>query len=338
MALGSDGGGSIRIPSSYCSVFGLKPTHSRLTTWPGANHSPTCGVNGPLAIDMKSLATIYHTISEPHPSTQFPPLRLQPSPPISKVLGVYDAWFSRAEPGVQSLVRGLLDKLVAEHGYQVVPITIPFVAEGQMAHALTVLTDGSTLLNDTKDITAANKILLSLGRTTPATDYLLAQKLRGMLMQHLAYLWQQYPGMLIITPTTACPGAPIRGGSAELSYGVNDANYTLQSMEYVWLANFCGLPALSVPAGYVIPEGSNNAGAVADHDLEGKVPVGLMATGEWCGENSLLRFGFDAETAGNDRRSKPPVWEDIIARSKVEARANSTTVNPSSMQEPLIEL
>ncbi|KAM0563092.1 hypothetical protein ACHAPJ_001939 [Fusarium lateritium] len=327
LALGSDGGGSIRIPGSFCSVFGLKPTHARLTSWPGANHSPTCAVQGPLAIDMPSLVAAYEAIAEPHHSTQFPPLALQPSPPVTKILGIFDAWISRAKPGVQSLVRGLVDSLAAKHGYTIVPIEIPFPAEGQMAHALTVLTDASTLLFDTTGITPANKILLALGRTTPATDYLLAQKLRGMLMQHLAYLWKTYPGMLIITPTTACAGSPIRGGKSELSYGVNDGNYTLESMEYVWLANFCGLPALTVPAGYVIPEGSNRAGDIADKNTEGMVPVGLMATGEWCSEDALLQFGFDAEAAGQDIRCKPPIWEDVISRAQTQARAARSMVN-----------
>ncbi|KAM0493655.1 hypothetical protein ACHAP8_009099 [Fusarium lateritium] len=319
LALGSDGGGSIRIPGSFCSVFGLKPTHERLTSWPGANHSPTCAVQGPLAIDMHSLVAAYEAIAEPHPSTQFPPLRLQPSPPITKVLGIFDAWISRAQPGVQSLVRGLVESLAAKHGYTLVPIDIPFPAEGQMAHALTVLTDASTLLPDTSGITAANRILLALGRTTPSTDYLLAQKLRGMLMKHLAHLWKTYPGMMIVTPTTACAGAPIRGGKSEMSYGVNDGNYTLQSMEYVWLANFCGLPAITVPAGYVIPEGTKDAGEVAEKEVDGKIPVGLMATGEWCSEDALLQFGFDAEAAGQNIRCKPPVWEDMISRAREKA-------------------
>ncbi|KAG8667742.1 hypothetical protein FPOAC2_12931 [Fusarium poae] len=319
LALGSDGGGSIRIPGSFCSVFGLKPTHNRLTSWPGANHSPTCAVQGPLAVDMPSLVAAYEAIAEPHPSTQFPPLRLQPSPPVTKVLGIFDAWISRAQPGVQSLVRGLVESLAAKHGYTLVPIDIPFPAEGQMAHALTVLTDASTLLPDTTGITAANKILLALGRTTPSTDYLLAQKLRGMLMKHLAHLWKTYPGMMIITPTTACAGAPIRGGKFELSYGVNDGNYTLQSMEYVWLANFCGLPAITVPAGYVIAEGAKDAGEVAEKETETKIPVGLMATGEWCSEDALLQFGFDAEAAGQNIRCKPPIWEDMITRAREKA-------------------
>lgn len=276
---------------------------------------------------MQSLVAAYEVVAEPHPSTRYPPLVLQPSPPVTKTLGIYEAWFSRSHPAVKTLVRSLVDKLVSDHGYVVVPIEIPLVAEGQMAHALTVLTDAATLLDDKTGITAANRVLLSLGSTTPATDYLLAQKLRGMLMQHLAYLWEQHPGMIIITPTTACAGWGIHGGSSELTHGLNDGNQTLESMEYVWLANFCGLPSLTAPAGYVIPKGSDGAGEVADKDTPGMIPVGLMATGEWCSEESLLQFGFDVERAGSERRCKPSSWEDIISKAREEAGTNEAAEN-----------
>lgn len=319
IALGSDGGGSIRIPSSFCSIFGLKPSHSRVSCYPGANHAPTCAVQGPLAADMTSLKALYKVLAEPHKSTQFPPLVLQPKPVVSKVLGIYQQWFSRAEPGVQTLTRSLIQRLCTDHGYKVVDIEIPFVEEGQVAHALTVLTDAATLVPETNNLTAANKILLALGRTTPSTDYLLCQKLRGLLMRHLAYLWKTYPGMMIVTPTTACAGWPILGGASELKYGLNDGNRTMESMAYVWLANFCGLPAITVPAGYVVPEGEKRAGDVADQYTLGKVPVGLMATGEWCSEEALLEFGSDAEVAGSSVRCRPPIWEDVLSLAKREA-------------------
>ncbi|KAF7562837.1 hypothetical protein G7046_g1283 [Stylonectria norvegica] len=330
IALGSDGGGSIRIPASYCSVFGLKPTHARLSSFPSPNHSPTCAVQGPLASDMLSLTALYEFLIDPHPSTQFPPLILEPSLPITKVLGIHEKWFSHADLGVQTLVRGLVDTLSAKYGYTIVEIDIPFTAEGQTAHALTVLTDGATLLEKTDNITPANKILLSLGRVTPSTDYLLAQKLRGLLMQHLAYLWQKYPGMMIITPTTACAGAPILRGAGEMKHGISDGNRTLKSMEYVWLANFCGLPALTVPAGYLVPEGQVNSGDIADHDTIGKIPVGLMATGEWCSEKALLKFGVDAEAAGADLRCRPPIWEDVISMAQREAKASQVVTSEAT--------
>ncbi|KAH8887557.1 amidase signature enzyme [Thozetella sp. PMI_491] len=316
IALGSDGGGSIRIPSAMCGVFGLKPTHGRISLKPGQNHAATCGVLGPIAADIKSLATVYSVIGEPHPTSPFPPIgRLDLAPPSEKLLGIPEAWLARATPAIQDLCRGMIDRLVKEKGYSTVPIDIPFLSEGQTAHALTVLCDGATLLPDTSNLTNANKIMLALGRAAPATDLVLAQKLRRLLMQHLSWLWHEHPGMMIITPTIACAGWPIRSQS-ELRYGVSDGDMTLKTMEYVWLGNFCGLPSISLPVGFVAPTGHPKAGQIAEIDTEGKIPVGLMATGEWCQEELLLQFGYEVEQIGGDKRARPPVWVDVVAEAK----------------------
>ena len=111
------------------------------------------------------------------PDTAFPapgPLVLNPSTCGKKYLGVSETWFSRASPDVQRLCRSLLDKLVSVHDYTIVPIEIPFLVEGQNAHAMTILNDAAAVLTETSNFSAANRILLALGRATPATDYLLA--------------------------------------------------------------------------------------------------------------------------------------------------------------------
>ena len=328
--LGSDGGGSIRIPAAFCSVFGLKPTLGRVSFFPLQNHSNTAAVNGPIAADMRSLAALYAIMKDPDPRSLFPrdsrgSTNLSCDDPTRvKLLGIPEAWILRSTPAIQRLCREMIDWLVEHKGYKTVPINIPFVFEGQIAHALTLLTDGATLLPDTKGLSPANKILLALGRTTPASDYQLAQKLRRVLMQHLAWLWSQHPGMIIMTPTTACAGWPIRD-EAELRFGISDGDQTMKSMEYVWMANFCGVPSISVPAGFVVPDGAPNQGEVADLDTPGKVPVGLMGMGEWCEEEALLKFGVDAEQAGWSlgKRAKAESWVDIASIAREAGRRGS---------------
>ncbi|KAI0450806.1 amidase signature domain-containing protein [Xylaria acuta] len=321
IAMGSDAGGSIRIPSSFCSVYGLKPTHNRLTYLPAVNHASSCAVQGPIAADIDSLAAVFEVVSQPHPSTGFPKTSystlVNSKSDRPRVIGVPEAWFNRASPAVQSLCRQMIERLVAEKNYKVVSIEIPFVKEGQKAHALTMLTHAATAAPVDSGISSTIRILLALGRTTRATDLLLAQKLRHVLMQHLSWLWQTYPGMVLITPTTQCAGWPIRS-PAELRHGVSDGDRTQETMTYVWLANFCGIPSVSVPAGFVVPEGQPDQGAVADVETPGKVPVGLMAMGEWASESALLQFAADAQDLCRGQECRPPNWVDVIELARRE--------------------
>ncbi|MCJ1392498.1 hypothetical protein MMC18_005366 [Xylographa bjoerkii] len=328
IALGSDGGGSIRIPASFCSVYGIKPSHGRISYKPGINHYDTCSVNGPLAADIASLWAVYSIIGAPNPACPSSSLFAAPLPPrltsssggkqTGGLLGIPQAWFSRSTPTIQRLCHSILDRVVALHNYTIIPITIPFLPEGQTAHAMTMLCHAATAIPDTRNLTAANKILISLGMVTPSTDFFLAQKLRQLLMQHLADLWRKHPGMIIVTPTTPCAGWHIADPEVDLKYGISDADQTLKTMEYVWLANFVGLPSLTIPVGFVRPEGEQGEGEEADDDTDGKVPVGLMGTGEWGSEEHLLQWGAEIEAAGADRRSRPPIWFDVVAGAKQE--------------------
>ena len=77
-------------------------------------------------------------------------------------------------------------------------------------------------------------------------------------------------------------------------------------MEFVWSANFTGLPAISVPVGYVEPAKG-----------EGKIPVGLMGMGEWGSEDTLIGWGYDCETWLNSKeldggRRRPENWVDVL--------------------------
>ena len=155
-------------------------------------------MNAVLAADIISLTAFYRIIRAPGPACStslFPPLPSLPFPPPSpdlssngRFLGIPESWFSRSTPAIQRLCHSPIDRLVSTYHYKLVPISIPVLPEDQSAHAMTVLSDAATALPSTHNLTAANKILIALGTVTPSTDYILAQKLRHLLMQHLSYL------------------------------------------------------------------------------------------------------------------------------------------------------
>ena len=336
IALGGDGGGSIRVPAAFCSTFGLKPSHARLSHKPGLNHANTSGVNAPMAADIISLTAFYRVIGAPDPACSaaslFPNLTpLAFPPPLGnqfgngKPLGISEAWLARATPAIKNHCRSLLQRLVSTYNYSLVSIKIPFISEGQSAHSMIVLSDAATAITSTRNLTASNKILVALGSVTPSTDYVLAQKLRQLLMQHLAYLWKQHPGMIIVTPTTPCAGWRIGRPKVDLKGGMSDGDTTQSTMEYAWMANFLGVPALSVPAGFVGAEGSKNAGKETME--EGSLPVGLMGMGEWGKEESLLEWGAHAEVLGEDRRRRPGIWVDVVERARAVMRQHEDGEN-----------
>lgn len=301
VALGADGGGSIRIPSAYCGIFGLKPSHGRVSGSPTLSLAFSCGVLGPMASCMADLEIAYSVMAQPDPgnptSSAFPnPLAKVPSADRTEhgVIGIFQPWIDTADAPVKTACQKALDQYRA-HGYDFVDIDLPLLEQGQLAHAITILSEFSaTFYPDIGDLSPANQILLSVGHQTPAQDFLLAQKMRHLLMKHLASLFKKHPGLLIVSPTTPNLGWPIVGGSSELKYGCNDANISVRSMLYIWLANFTGCPAITIPVGSAEPTIG-----------KGMVPIGLTAMAEWGDEDGLIAWGKIGERWAQQSRTLP---------------------------------
>lgn len=326
VTLGADGGGSIRNPSAYCGIFGLKPSHNRVSGSPTTGLAPSCGVLGPMASSMADLEYAYRIMAIPNPSDSISSMLPVPVPKDArqeKVIGIYKPWFDLADPSVLNACHAAISHYQS-FGYKVIDITIPYLSEGQLAQAVTILSEISAGVPSVSGLTSANKILISVGKQTPASDFLLAQKMRNMLMQHLAFLFEQHPGLLIVTPTTPNAGWHISGGAADLKNGVSDANMSVRTMTYVWLANFSGCPAISIPVGRVDAK-----------EGKGKIPVGLMAMGEWGAEDSLFEWGRVGEQwaweGGEDRMGKPENWVDVMELA--EDRQNEGKVEIERVQK-----
>jgi len=98
-------------------------------------------------------------------------------------------------------------------------------------------------------------------------------------MQHLSFLFEKYPGLVIATPTVPIPGWKIEH-QADLTNGLSDANTSIRCMEYAYLANFTGCPAISFPMGYF--DGT-------------QVPASIMGMSEWGSEETLIEWARDGE-------------------------------------------
>ncbi|RAH75828.1 putative N-acylethanolamine amidohydrolase [Aspergillus japonicus CBS 114.51] len=339
IALGADGGGSIRIPSSFCGIWGLKATHGRISGAPTVSLAPTVGVYGPMASSLDDLALAYRIMATPAPAAQdptssafppplstLPPPTLPPtlpSPPSTtpaqtpRTIGLIPAWLDRAHPTVRTVFNQALAHLTTSQKTK--DLEIPYLPEGQRAHVLTIMAEIASGLHPAQisQLTAPNKVLVSMGMyQITGQDFLAAQRLRHCLMAHLAHLFRQHPGLIICSPTTPIPGWRIHG-PADLTRGLSDGAASVRNMEYVWLANFTGCPAISCPVGWVDAEGGG-----------GKVPVGLMAMAEWGKEEELIAFARELEGAleaaadgeGQGGIQVPSgegaLWEDIIELAK----------------------
>jgi Asp-tRNA(Asn)/Glu-tRNA(Gln) amidotransferase A subunit family amidase len=263
-------------------------------------------VRGPLAASMADLELSYRVMARPDPS-HFPSSHFRAprthNGPRNKILGIYKPWFDLADPPVQEACYTALQYFESELGYKVIDISIPLLQQGKLSQAMTILTENVDLKNSVWKLNPPAKILMSVARQTPSIDFLLAQRVRNALMEHLAYLFQKHPGLIIVTPTTPNVGCPVE--DADAAYGMSNANYTLRSMEYAWMANLVGIPAIQFPVGYV--DGVKG---------KGKMPVGMQGQSEWCSEDELIEFGFDGERWLHEGlrggRLMPEGWVDVL--------------------------
>lgn len=242
-------------------------------------------------------------------------LSVPPSPTAKKTIGIYQDWIDQASPAVLEATKRAISYFTDKLGYKVVNITIPYVEEAQYAHSAWALTEAydhaqSRAVDPTnplKNLNNCNQLLITVGAVTSGVDMIKYGQLRGLIMEHLAFLWKKHPGMLILTPTNPDAGWLIHPG--DQAYGFSDGNVTIRNMMYIWLANSTGCPAVSAPVGYADAEQG-----------EGKLPVGLMAMGEWGAEEQLLAWAKEAETYLNSAweggRNKPTEWADVVEIAK----------------------
>ncbi|XP_065869684.1 fatty acid amide hydrolase [Euphorbia lathyris] len=309
-ALGTDGGGSVRIPSSLCGVVGLKSTYGRTDMGGSLCGCGTVEVIGPIASSVEDVMLVYSAMLGSSPEDR---ISIKPSPPClpslssyenmdilgSLRLGKYTTWFNDVHStDISNACEDILNLLLKTHGCQIEEIVIPELEEMRLAHVVSigseVLCSLNHDLNDGKGarLTYDTRTSVALFQSFSAADYVAAQCIRRRLMYHFMEIFKKVD--VIVTPTTGMT-APIIPPTA-LKYGETDMQVTAYLMRFVISANLLGLPAISIPVGY---------------DKQG-LPIGLQLIGRPWGEATLLRLASAVEELHGKPKKQPASFYDVL--------------------------
>ncbi len=294
LATGSDLGGSLRNPASFCSIVGFRPSPGRVAggsagpgaTPPGSAGMPTqtFGVVGPMARNVPDLAMLLDAMSGVHPSD-----------PMSMPREVH-SYSSAVEAALQSEQHPLRVAFSPDFGVTPVNPEVAAIAEKaarrledmgctveyahpdfsdmeeifQVNRAMLFYVAKKQLLETQRDLLKPELIWnLEKAREVTMDDIERVESARGAYIQRAADFFQHYD--LLLSPATIVPPYPAEQRFVESCEGVVFDNY-IQWCSIAYAITITGFPAMSVPAGFTQDE----------------LPVGLQMVGGPRGEAKLL--------------------------------------------------
>jgi aspartyl-tRNA(Asn)/glutamyl-tRNA(Gln) amidotransferase subunit A len=292
-SLGSDTGGSIRVPASLCGVVGLKPTHGRVSLRGAIPLSWNLDHAGPMARTVMDVAMLLQVIAGY--DAQDPYCEDIPVDDYLKDIhrGVKgwrialaeDEYFNRTQPEVLQAVK-LAAQTFEALGAQVEATPFPDIYQAALANGMMVTSDAaafheSRLLEKPGDFGADVLQRLQNGAALPLKEYIQARYTQTLLRRQFAHFFESYD--LLLMPTTPVVAPPIEGPDAvELARLLT---------RYTAPFNLTGLPALSLPCGFT------NEG----------LPIGLQIIARHWGEAQLLQAGFAYEQATHWHNRRPVI-------------------------------
>jgi AtzE family amidohydrolase len=285
VCLGSDTNGSIRVPASFCGVFGLKPTYGRLSRAGVALFSPSLDHVGPLARSVRDLACAFDALQGHDPDD--PVSSARAPEPVSPQLAagaaglrvaVADGHFAAAaEPEALAAVADVAGALGARRR-----VSLPEVARARAAASLITASDGATLhLADLRsrprDFDPRTRDRFLAGALVPAAAYVQAQRFRRWFRDRVRDVFRDTD--VVITPTVPFVAPLLDQEHAR----IDGTDIPVRSHIGVFTQpfSFIGLPALSAPV--VRP---------------GRLPLGVQLVGAPYREAEILRVAATLEAAG----------------------------------------
>ena len=290
-AIGTDTGGSIRVPASFCGIAGLKPTRGRASVYGVYPLGYTLDHVGPMARHVVDVGLLYQMISGFDPKDEFSEdhpvgeIALKKSLKGLRVGVPANYFFDTLQPQVETLVRKAVG-VMEELGAEAVPVTVPGIAEVTAANLTLLAVEAFTVHQEhmasrSGDIGADVRKRLEGGREISGVDYVKAHLTRMRVRRELQELFGEVS--VILTPTTPLTAFPLSGAASQALSQNDDKTVKLRAASTQFLRGFnaTGHPALSVCCGF---------------DSEG-LPAGLQIVGGLWDEATVLHVGYAYEQA-----------------------------------------
>ncbi|XP_038989834.1 uncharacterized protein LOC103701393 [Phoenix dactylifera] len=307
VALGVDGGGSVRMPAALCGVVGFKATSGRLSNSGTLPLNWTVGMPGILAATVEDALIVYAAISGNlsghqaplQPKLSFPLLTSTQS--ITNIkLAKYGEWFNDCTSEIRNCCDQALQMLCKHYGWKTLAVTVPEIEEMRLAHYITIGSECTASLAphleklNFAEIGWDARIALRVYRSFSSKDYLNAQRIRNRQMYFHKKIFERAD--VIVTPTTGVTAYPLLSdalNSGELDY-INGAALVRFSIA----GNFLGLPTITTMVGYD----------------KGGMPIGLQFIGRPWSEATLLHLAFAMEALCIGSYRKPKVFYDLLKK------------------------
>jgi amidase len=296
LAHGTDGGGSIRIPSSCCGLFGLKPSRGRVSPAPYGDGSFALGQSGPIAWTVRDAAAFLDVVAgyEPGDAAWLP----GPERPFADEVGAPPgrlriAW--TVEPAIPQEVEGPCAQaardaaaLLEELGHEVVEATPPWRDEGLLDRFSYLWRMGPALYGvDPAALEPLNRMLAERALETTAVEYATAVIALQRYVRRVASFWQDVD--IVLTPTLAKLPVPI-GWVFEPDDPWEQFLRGGEFTPFTPVVNVTGQPAASVPFA----------------EAEG-LPVGVQLIARAGAEATLIRLAAQLEEARPWVDRRPPL-------------------------------
>ncbi len=283
LAAGNDGGGSIRIPSSCCGVFGIKPQLGRVPRYPIFHGAEILTHEGPITRTVRDAALMLDVMAGPHWGDVYS----IPAPGISfekslqfGVEGMRIAWsrdlgYAEVDPEVCDICERAAEQF-SRMGAEVEEAH-PGFDNPEAYHAVLYVVDHLAVLSSfgppdqiASELDPLTATMLFVGAEMKATEYAKAMFARQELAVKIGKFFQGYD--LLLTPTLAAPPPPVDFAEP--------AGF-LKWLPFILAFSLTGQPAASVPAGWT----------------EDGLPVGLQIVGRPYDEISVFRAAAAFEEA-----------------------------------------